>query len=149
MSTRGSPWLLLMLVPGLAAAVVVAGPGGSAEQGRRQVIAAPTVGADQPALALLAGRVEAVDSAGHWLQLQGQRVPLHPTALRLLDANGATAAAGLRALRPGQAIRFALEAEPAPPPSAGASAPGLAGMAGPPVAPLLRRIVLIYLETRP
>ena len=149
-AARCLAWALL-LGPGLAGAVAVAGPGGTAQQGRRQVSAAPTAGADQPALALLAARIEAVDPAGRWLQLQGQQVPLHPTALRLLDAPGAVAggaSAGVRSLRPGQAIRFALEAEPAPPP-AGASAPRVGGAAGLPVLPLLRRIVLIYLETRP
>ena len=54
----------LALLGGPAAAVVVAGPGGSAEQGRRLVVAAPVAGAEQPAPALLAGRIEAVEGAG-------------------------------------------------------------------------------------
>ena len=122
---------------GPAAAVLVAGPGGSAEQGRRQVLAAPVAGAEQPAAALLAGRIEAVDSAGRWLQVQGQPLALHPTALRVLGPQGPLAR-GVADLRPGQAIRFALE--PVPVSVSPAQALAAAGR---------QRIVLILLEARP
>ena len=122
---------------GPASAVLVTGPGGTAEQGRRQVVAAPAVAAEQPALALLEGRIEAVDAAGRWLQLQGQPVGLHPDQLRVLGPGGPLPG-GVRSLRPGQAIRFALEPDTAAgPPTRGAAA----------AAP--RRIVLILLEARP
>ena len=122
---------------GPARAVLVTGPGGTAEQGRRLVVAAPAVAAEQPALALVSGRIEAVDGAGRWLQLQGQPVGLHPDNLRVLGPGGPLPG-GVRGLRPGQAIRFALEPDPAAgPPARGAAA----------AAP--RRIVLILLEALP
>ena len=122
---------------GPAGAVLVTGPGGTAEQGRRLVVAAPAVAAEPPALALVEGRIEAVDAAGRWLQLQGQPVGLHPDQLRVLGPGGPLPG-GVRGLRPGQAIRFALEPDPAAgPPTRGAAA----------AAP--RRIVLILLEARP
>ena len=120
---------------GPAGAVLVTGPGGTAEQGRRLVVAEPALAAEQAALALVEGRIEAVDAAGHWLKLQGQPVGLHPDQLRVLGPGGPLPG-GVRGLRPGQAIRFALEPDPAPPTrGADAAAP--------------RRIVLILLEARP
>ena len=120
---------------GPAGAVLVTGPGGTAEQGRRLVVAAPALAAEQAALALIEGRIEAVDAAGRWLTLQGQPVGLHPDRLQVLGPGGPLPG-GVRGLRPGQAIRFALEPDPAPP-TRGAEA----------AAP--RRIVLILLEARP
>jgi len=119
-----------------ALAVVVAGPGGSAEQGRRLVVAAPVAGAEQPALALIPGRVDAVDSAGRWLQVQGRQLALHPSALRVLGPQGPLAR-GVADLRPGQAVRFALESVPIS--ASPAQALAAAGQ---------QRIVLILLETR-
>ena len=119
-----------------AQAVVLAGPGGTAEQGRRLVQAEPAPGAAQPALVLVQARIEAVDPAGRWLRLQGQTVALHPSALRIVGTGGVVVP-GVQSLRPGQNIRFALAPEPAVP----------AGQA-PPSAPE-RPIVLIYLEPRP
>ena len=128
---------------GPAGAVLVSGPGGSAEQGRRLVLAAPAAAAEQPALALVDGRIEAVDAAGRWLQLQGQPVGLHPEQLRVLGPGGPLPG-GLRSLRPGQAIRFALEPEAAAaPPARGAAGAAGAGAAAP------RRIVLILLAGQP
>lgn len=135
----------LLAAIGPAAAVRVSGPGGSAEPGRTPVLAAPAMAGEQPALALLDGRIEAVDAAGRWLQLQGQPVGLHPEQLRLLGPGGPLPG-GLRGLRPGQAIRFALEPEPAAAlPARGAAGAGAtaAGAAAP------RRIVLILLADRP
>ena len=128
---------MLIGASGSAQAVLVTGPGGTAEQGRRLVVAAPAVAAEQAALALNEGRIEAVDGAGRWLKLQGQPVGLHPDQLRVLGPGGPLPG-GVRGLRPGQAIRFALEPEPATgPPTRGADA----------AAP--RRIVLILLEAWP
>ena len=135
----------LLAAIGPAAAVRVSGPGGSAEPGRTPVLVAPAIAGEQPALALLDGRIEAVDAAGRWLQLQGQPVGLHPEQLRLLGPGGPLPG-GLRGLRPGQAIRFALEPEPAAAlPARGAAGAGAtaAGAAAP------RRIVLILLADRP
>ena len=127
----------LLSAAGPAGAVLVTGPGGTAEQGRRLVLAAPAVAAEQPALALVEGRIEAVDGAGRWLQMQGQQVGLHPETLRVLGPGGPLPG-GVRGLRAGQVIRFALEPDAAPaPPGRGAAAP----------AP--RRIVLILLEAGP
>ena len=139
---RWRPWAGLAALAwagacGTAMAVMVAGPGGTAEQGRRLVVAAPAAGAEQPTLTLIAGRIEAVDSAGRWLQLQGQQVALHPSALRVLGPQGPLAR-GVADLRPGQAIRFALEAPPV------AASPAQAQAAAGP-----QRIVLILLEARP
>lgn len=128
---------MLIGASGSAQAVLVTGPGGTAEQGRRLVVAAPALAAEQAALALIEGRIEAVDAAGRWLKLQGQPVGLHPDRLQVLGPGGPLPG-GVRGLRPGQAIRFALEPDPATgPPTRGADA----------VAP--RRIVLILLEARP
>ena len=122
---------------GPASAVLVTGPGGTAEQGRRQVVAEPALAAEPAALALIEGRIEAVDAAGRWLTLQGQPVGLHPDRLQVLGPGGPLPG-GVRGLRPGQAIRFALEPDPATgPPTRGADA----------AAP--RRIVLILLEAWP
>ena len=119
-----------------AQAVVLAGPGGTAEQGRRVVQAEPAPGTGQAGLVLVQARIEAVDPAGRWLRLQGQPVGLHPTALRIVGAGGLVVP-GLQSLRPGLNIRFALAPEPALP----------AGQAPP--AAMDRPIVLIYLEPRP
>ena len=127
----------LLCAAGPAGAVLVTGPGGTAEQGRRLVLAAPAVAAEQPVLALVDGLIEAVDSAGRWLQLHGQPVALHPENLRVLGPGGPLPG-GVRGLRPGQTIRFALEPEVAPVPATRNAA-----------APAPRRIVLILLEARP
>ena len=135
LARAGLGLVMLIGAAGPAGAVLVTGPGGTAEQGRRLVVAAPALAAEQAALALIEGRIEAVDAAGRWLKLQGQPVGLHPDRLQVLGPGGPLPG-GLRGLRPGQAIRFALEPDPAPP-TRGAEA----------AAP--RRIVLILLEARP
>lgn len=126
-----------------AQAVLVTGPGGTAEQGRRLVLAAPVPGAQTTALALMAARIDAVDSVGQTLTLRGKPVPVHPTALKVLGPQG-QALAGLRALRAGQPIRFALEAEPAAVPITPEAL-----VRPPAAAPPERRIVLIYLDALP
>lgn len=125
--------LLLAALAGQAAAVAVAGPGGTADQGRRLVpdtSAASTAAGN--ALDLVSARLEAVDQGAGSVTVRGQRVPLHATALRVLGRGGQVL--GPRSLRAGQAVRLALEpAAPAPAASANAPAPA-------------RRIVLIYID---
>lgn len=125
--------LLLAALAGPAAAVAVAGPGGTAEQGRRLVPDTPAAStASGNALDLVSARLEAVDQGAGSVTVRGQRVPLHATALRVLGRGGQVL--GLRSLRAGQAVRMALEpAAPAPAASANAPAPA-------------RRIVLIYID---
>ena len=137
-------WLLaaaLALQAGSVQAVAVAGPGGTAEQGRRLVVAAPAKGAAQPSLDLMAARLEAVDPAALTVTVRGQRVPLHPERLRVLGAGGQVL--GVRALRAGQTVRLALEPmQPtAAAPAAKASATGAAKADA-----SARRIVLIYID---
>ena len=139
-AVQGVALLGLALLCSPALAVVVTGPDGSAAQGRRWVAAEPAEGARQPAPGLLAGRVEAVDPAGQWLRLNGQQVPVHPRALRVLGPGGPVAG-GLAALRTGQALRFALEPDAAP---AAAALPGQPVPALPP-----RRLILLILEAHP
>ncbi|GCL65687.1 hypothetical protein [Pseudaquabacterium pictum] len=123
---------LLAALAGTAQAVVVAGPGGTAEQGRRLVVAEPAPGAVAPTLDLVSARLDAVDLAAGSVTVRGQRVPLHAEQLRVLGSGGQNL--GPRGLRAGQAVRLALEpAMPAAAASAGSPAPA-------------RRIVLIYID---
>ncbi len=117
---------LAAALPLAAQAVLLAGPGGTAEQGRRTVLptpgaAAPAVAA--PALDLVSARLDAVDSATGRVLIRGRLVPLHPQALRVIGPGG-QAMAGAASLAAGQAVRFALEPGNAPE----------------------RRIVLIYID---
>lgn len=114
-----------LALPLVAQAALVAGPGGSAEQGRRVVFAAPAVAAaaSTPALDLMAARLEAVDAAAGRVVLQGRAVTLHPQSLRVVGPGG-QALSGASALAAGQQVRFALE-------------PGTA---------VNRRIVLIFID---
>jgi hypothetical protein len=124
--------LLLAALAGPAHAVAVAGPGGTAEQGRRLVVAEPVRGAVAPTLDLVSARLEAVDLAAGTVTVRGQRVPLHAEQLRVLGSGGQNL--GPRGLRAGQDVRLALEpAAPAAAASAGSPAPA-------------RRIVLIYID---
>lgn len=128
MSRRCRPglWMLAALALSLTArAALVAGPGGSAEQGRRMVLEAPAPAgaASTPALDLVAARLDAVDSAGGRVVIQGRSVALHPQTLRVIGASGQTLA-GAASLSAGQQVRFALE-------------PGTAAN---------RRIVLIFID---
>lgn len=138
----GCPLLLAALLAPAAQAMAVSGPGGTAEQGRRLVVAAPAPGASQPALDLVAARLEAVDLAAGTVTLRGKPVPLHPQALRVLGNGGQVL--GMRSLRAGQQVRLALEpaAPPSTPPAAASGPPGVSA-AGKPAE---RRIVLIYID---
>ena len=126
--------LLLGSFPGRAQAMAVAGPGGTAEQGRRLVLAEPAAPANAPTLDLVSARLEAVDLVAGTVTVRGQRVPLHASELRVLGGRGEVLA--LRHLRAGQAVRLALE------PVAPAAAAAVASAAPAPV----RRVVLIYID---
>lgn len=132
--------LMLGVLAGPAQAMAVAGPGGTAEQGRRLVPAEPATTANAPTLDLVSARLEAVDLAAGTVTLGGQRVALHASALRVLGSRGEVL--GRQNLRAGQAVRLALE--PAAPTSAATATPATpAAPAGPAPA---RRIVLIYID---
>ncbi len=130
-------WLSCLALAGSAQAAAVAGPGGTAEQGRRLVQAAPVAGADAPTLDLVAARIEAVDAEGRSITVAGRPVPLHPQQLRVLGTAGG-AATGPHALQPGMQVRFALEP----------LLRGGAGSAQATSAPV-RRIVLIMIDRQP
>jgi hypothetical protein len=136
-------WALL-LSAGPSVAAAVAGPGGTAEQGRQQVSAAPAAGAVAATLELVAGRIEAADAAAGTITLRGAVLPLHP-ALKVLGPGG-QALGGARALQRGMVVRFAFE-PPATPAGdkAAASAPAVASAA----ARGARRVVLIYVDAAP
>lgn len=123
--------LLLGALAGPAQAMAVAGPGGTAEQGRRLVLAEPAAAANASTLDLVSARLEAVDQAAGTVTVRGQHVPLHPGLLRVLGSRGEVLA--VRNLRAGQAVRLALE--PLAPAAAASAAP----------APV-RRVVLIYID---
>ena len=126
--------LLLGAWAGPAQAMAVAGPGGTAEQGRRLVLAEPAAAANAPTFDLVAARLEAVDQAAGTVTVRGQRVPLHASVLRVLGSRGEVLA--VQHLRAGQAVRLALE--PVAPTAAASAAP----------APV-RRVVLIYIDGSP
>lgn len=132
---------VLALHAGSAHAIAVAGPGGTADQGRRLVVTTPARGAAQPSLDLLPARLEAVDPAGLSVVVRGQKVPLHAERLRVLGAGGQVL--GVRALRAGQSVRLALE--PTLPAGAATGASAASATAAAAAAPA-RRIVLIYID---
>jgi hypothetical protein len=110
--------LACALVAGLAAvmplpgnATAVAGPGGTADQGRRIVHATPAA-PDAPALELISAVIDAVQPERGQIVVRGKPVPLHPTRLKVLY-NGQSASAS--ALAAGQSVRFALDADAAGP----------------------------------
>ena len=137
----------MVTLAGTAQAAAVAGPGGTAQQGRRLVLAAPTLGAEAATLDLIEGRIEAVDAKAGVIMLAGKPVPLHPTQLRVV-APGGQPLAGVQALSPGMRVRFALEPE-----LRGAALPGVAGSAsaGPRASAAAppRSIVLLYIDAQP
>lgn len=132
---------LLAALGGPAAAMAVDGPGGTAEQGRRMVVASPTQGAAAATLDLVNARLDGVDAAAGTLTLRGQTVPVHPERLRVQGPRGQDLG-GLRALRAGMQVRFALEPLPASP-GAGLS-PAAAASAAASTPP--RRVVLVQVE---
>jgi len=109
LTTRARRALLTGALAGacaLAQATAVSGPNGTAMQGRRSVVAAPVdgVNADRPELAQAV--IEAVDLAQRQLRLRGKPVAVDAN-LRVVQG-GTLVSQGLRALRAGQHIRFAL-----------------------------------------
>ena len=138
---------LLITLAGATQAAAVAGPTGTAQQGRRLVQATPTVGADAATLDLIEARIEAVDAKANSVTVGGKPVPLHPTQLQVVGPGG-LALAGAPALRPGMRVRFALE-----PAARGAAAPGavVSSLVGPRAnaAPPPRPIVLVYIDAQP
>jgi hypothetical protein len=127
--------LLLAALAGPAGAMAVAGPGGTADQGRRLVLPNPAAATRTPTLDLVSTRLDAVDLAAGTVTVRGQQVPLHAVQLRVLGNRGQVL--GRYRLRAGQAVRLALEPEAPVQPAAAASA-----ATGAPV----RRIVLIYVD---
>jgi hypothetical protein len=132
----------LLVLAGSVSAAAVAGPGGTAEQGRRQVSAAPVAGAVAATLELVAGRIEAVDAKAGTVTLRGAVLPLH-AALKVLGPGG-QALGGVGALRRGMVVRFALELPPSA--AAGADAATISRAAASAAARGARRIVLIYVD---
>ena len=122
-------WLSLLLLSATAQAALgalVAGPDGTAAQGRRLVVAAPVPGVNgAAALAVQTGLIDAVDVAQRQVVLNGRAVALDP-ALRVV-AGGQSLGPDVRVLRAGQQIRFARQAGDAPD----------------------RPIVLIYIDRQP
>jgi len=92
----------------LAQATAVSGPAGTAMQGRRTVAAAPVAGVNDERPELAQAVIEAVDLANRQLRLRGKPVAVDPK-LRVVQG-GTQLSQGLRALRAGQHIRFALAA---------------------------------------
>ena len=135
-------WLALVAAgPAGAVAVAASGAAAAPEQAVRQATAAPVAGAAAPSQGLVAATIEAINVEAQTLTLRGAASPVHATALRVVGAQGQALAGGLRSLRPGMAIRFALEPE-APQALARAAHPASPASAPPPV----RRIVLIYID---
>ena len=131
---------------GAAQAAAVAGPGGTAQQGRRLVQAEPAVGAAAATLDLIVARIEAIDAKTNTVTVGGKPVPLHPTQLRVVGPGG-SALAGVSALRPGMRVRFALEPE-----ARGAGLPAvIVTPASPHASPAeaSRPIVLVYIDAQP
>ena len=126
---------------GAAQAAAIAGPGGTAEQGRRQAGFSPTPSPDAPALELVSARIDAVHADGRSITVRGKPVPLHGQQLRVL-APGGGALSGAHSLRAGMQVRFGLEPEARPV----ALTAGSAAAAEPPAE---RRIVLIYVDSQP
>jgi hypothetical protein len=141
---------LALLVLGQSThAVAVAGPNGTESQGMRMVPALPAPSSGGTTHELITARIEAVDPAKGTLTLRGRAVPVVSDRLQVFGSAGAVAG-GLRALRPGQNIRFALEphtaaTQPRARASGPAQRPGHAASRGVDAAPQ-RRIVLIYID---
>ncbi len=90
-------------------AIVVAGPGGVAEQGRRTAIAAPVSSGDTQTLELVNAVIETVSIERSQIVVSGREVGLHPN-VRIFRGGQA---AGPAALHAGQHVRFALESRKA------------------------------------
>ena len=142
--------LAALLALGQAAhAVAVGGPNGTESQGLRMVPALPAPSSGGPTHELITARIEAIDPAKGTLTLRGHAVPVATDRLQVFGAAGAVAG-GLRALRTGQTIRFALEphtaaTQPRARASGAAPRPTAAASRGGDGAQQ-RRIVLIYID---
>lgn len=132
---------LLAGLGGPAGAMAVDGPGGTAEQGRRLVVAAPTNGAVAATLDLVSARLDGVDATAGTLNLRGQAVPVHTERLRVQGPRGQDLG-GLRALRAGMQVRFALEPLAANTGAGLSPAAAASAAAGAPA----RRVVLVQVE---
>lgn len=102
---------LLMLAAAEASAVAVAGPEGTAVQGRRIVFAAPTTPAtpaDNKPLDLSAGQIETVNLGKSEVVIAGKVIALHPGRLRVIGPNGQVQSSAVD-LRKGMNVRFALD----------------------------------------
>jgi hypothetical protein len=104
--------LLAMVLTAPAMAVAIAGPNGTAAQGRRVVQAQPVggQGAATQTMALSQGVIGAVDVGRREVTIGGQVVTLHPTRLRVVGPGGA-GESGASSLRKGMHVRFALDPE--------------------------------------
>jgi hypothetical protein len=104
-----------LLALGLAApalAVAIAGPNGTAAQGRRVVQAQPTGRQADAAqsMVLTRGVIGAVDAGKREVTIDGSVVALHPARLRVVGPGGVSEP-GISALRKGMLVRFALDPE--------------------------------------
>lgn len=109
----------------------------------------PVVTAAAAALSLTPGVLQAVDATRLAVLVAGHRVPLHPTALRVLGPGGQSLG-GAAALRAGMVVRFALEPAGAIALSAGPVRTDVPPAANPLAAPGdARRIVLVYVDRAP
>ena len=118
---------LLCLGAGLAApahAVTPIGAPARSAPGTAPSASPPAAAAVAPSLDLIGGTIAAVDPGRSTITIAGAALVLHPTQLRVFNADGAVRGSG--DLRPGAQIRFALE-------------PGVTEP---------RRVVLIYLDGR-
>jgi hypothetical protein len=142
--------------PAQAMAVAVAGNSGAGNSGNsgasalRYVPSAPAPGADAPTLELISARIDAVDGQAWTITVRGKLLPLHPGRLRVVGMGG-QALSGIRALRPGMQVRFALEPEPHAGRAASAAAPYPAAnvASSTDTAPAVRAVVLIYIDSQP
>lgn len=106
---RGALALLAAAAAAACQATAVAGPDGSAAQGRRSVVAQPTGGASAPAtIDLQSALIESVDLGQRRIVLNGRAAALDP-AVRVLRA-GRPGSLPESLLRAGQPVRFALKA---------------------------------------
>lgn len=147
---------LVAAAAGPAQAMAVAGNSGAGNSGNsgasalRYVPSAPAPGADAPTLELISARIDAVDGQAWTITVRGKLLPLHTGRLRVVGMGG-QALSGIRALRPGMQVRFALEPEPHAGRAASAAAPYPAAnvASNTDVAPAVRAVVLIYIDSQP
>lgn len=100
--------LTIALVAGAqgCAAMVVAGPAGAPEPGRRSIVATPAPGTNAAAIEYVTAIVDSVSPDRRSIVVRGKPLALHPTQLQVFVGSQA---ATLGVLRPGQTVRLALE----------------------------------------